>query len=86
MADEDSLYREIKTRDLPANWRTISAYATLQKIGSEWYRSKQSLILRVPSAVIPQEYNCIINTRHPDYQGKIHLVRTEPYFWDQRLI
>ncbi len=44
------------------------------------------MILRVPSAVIPQEYNYIINTRHPDFLTKVKLLRIEDYFWDERLM
>jgi len=63
----------------------MDSYPQLQQLGSEWYQSNKSLILKVPSAVIPMEYNYIINTRHPDFQNNVTLVRTEDYFWDERL-
>ncbi|WP_442844886.1 RES family NAD+ phosphorylase [Leeuwenhoekiella sp. H156] len=85
LADDSSLYEELKKEMLPLNWRGLFAYPQLQQMGSEWYRSKRSLILKVPSAVIPQEYNFIINTSHPEFSKKGSLVRTEDYFWDQRL-
>jgi len=66
-------------------WRGISAYAQLQAIGSRWYQSESSLILKVPSAVIPQEYNYVINTRHKDFRKKVKLVDSEVYFWDKRI-
>lgn len=86
VADEDRLVRTLKTTDLPRNWRKFSAYSELQRIGSEWYNNKETLLLRVPSAVIPQEYNMLINTEHPDYAGNVQLVRTEDYFWDERIL
>ena len=64
----------------------MSTYSDLQKRGSDWYTNKKSLVLKVPSAVIPQEYNYIINAAHQDYKDKVSLVRTEDYFWDDRLI
>lgn len=85
IAAEDHLYKQIQTNDLPSNWRTFDAYSTLQKIGSDWITSQQSLVLKVPSAVIPFEYNYIINTEHPDFLSNVKLVRTEGYFWDSRL-
>ncbi|RYE32594.1 MAG: RES domain-containing protein [Sphingobacteriaceae bacterium] len=86
IADEEELITSIQQKNLPENWRSIIAYSQLQQIGSDWYKSKQSLILKVPSAVISQEYNYLINTKHPDFLEKVNLVRTEKYFWDERLI
>ena len=86
IADEESLITQIKQTDLPENWRSINAYTALQQIGSDWYKSKKSLVLKVPSAVISQEYNYLINTKHPDFLEKAILVRTENYFGDERLV
>jgi len=85
IADEENLFTHILQSDLPQSWRSMTAYPKLQQIGSEWYQSKRSLILKVSSAVIPKEYNYIINTAHPDFNTKVSLVRTEDYFWDARL-
>lgn len=84
--DEDHLVQQVHIRDLPTNWRTIAAYATLQKIGSDWYTRQATLLLKVPSSVIVQEYNYLINVTHPDFEKKVQLVRTENYFWDGRLL
>lgn len=86
IADEDELITSVLQKDLPVNWRNSMAYPELQLIGSKWYKSNQSLVLKVPSAVIPREYNYIINARHPGFQQKVSLVRTEEYFWDERLL
>ena len=86
IADEDHLIRQIMTGTLPGTWRNLSAYPTLQQIGSDWYESKETLILKVPSAVIQYEYNFMINMRHPDFNDKVKLVRIENYFWDNRLL
>lgn len=86
IADEEGLFTHLLQKDLPKNWRSMIAYPELQQLGSNWYQGNQSLVLRVPSAVIPREYNYIINVNHPDFKGKVSLVRTEDYFWDERLI
>ena len=86
VADEDHFVRQVHIGDLPADWRTISAYSTLQQIGSDWYTRQESLLLKVPSAVIIQECNYLINTTHPEFNKKVTLVRTEDYFWDARLL
>lgn len=86
IADEEELITPILQSNLPKNWRSNTGYPVLQKMGSDWYKSKQSLVLKVPSAIISQEYNYLINTKHPDFLDKVTLVRTEDYFWDERLI
>ena len=85
IADEDDLVQQVQSRDLPANWRTMAAYPELQKIGSDWYTKQETLLLRVPSSVIVQEYNFLINVTHPAFT-KVALVRAEDYFWDGRLL
>lgn len=82
---EKKLLKEIALSDLPENWRSKTQYPMLQELGSDWYLENNHLLLKVPSAVIPQEFNFIINTRHPEFK-QIQLVKTEPYFWDKRLI
>ena len=86
IADEDYLIRQIMTGSLPETWRDLSAYPTLQQIGSDWYENRETLVLKVPSAVIQYEYNYMINIKHPDFRDKVKLVRTENYFWDNRLL
>jgi RES domain-containing protein len=85
IADDDRLFIQIPQSKLPLSWRTTDAYPELRNIGNEWYQNKTSLVLKVPSAVIPQEYNYVINTLHPDFKENVSLVRTENYLWDKRL-
>lgn len=84
--DDEKHYKQISINTLPENWQSVSAYPALQKIGSMWYVNKESLILKIPSAVIPKEHNYIINTNHPKFSSLIKLTSTEEYFWDSRLL
>lgn len=86
IADEPELIKEVKGSDLPSNWRTEAAYSVLQELGSKWYQEKESLVLKVPSALIPQESNFVINTRHPLFFSKVLLAEQEDYIWDARLL
>jgi len=71
---------------LPANWKSIEAYIELQEIGSKWYHSNESLVLKVPSSIIPQEYNYIINTKHPQFATHVILQDVDDFVWDNRLL
>ncbi len=87
ISDDRRLYNEIKESDLPENWRFVTAYSKLQSIGADWYNNRSSLILKVPSAIIPQESNYIINTAHEDFNNhNVLLIRNENFFWDERLL
>lgn len=78
--------QEINPGDLPDNWKSIDAYVELQEIGSKWYNSMESLVLKVPSALITQEFNYIINTNHPSFSTNIILKNIEDFVWDIRLL
>ena len=84
--DDDRFVKQVRVSNLPDNWRTLAGYPSLQKIGSDWYKKRETLLLKVPSAVIPLEYNFVINTEHPGYEAAIKLTRAEDCFWDERLI
>ncbi len=57
----------VSVQDLPADWRADPAPVRLQEIGSEWLQRASSLVLAVPSALIEQEFNYLINPRHSDF-------------------
>ncbi|MBK5194351.1 MAG: RES family NAD+ phosphorylase [Flavobacteriaceae bacterium] len=78
--------KEIAIKDLPANWNTIEGYIKLQEIGSKWVNSLETLILKVPSAIISQEYNYLINTKHPLFATNIRLESVVDFAWDKRFL
>lgn len=69
---------------LPVNWRDTPPPETLVYIGDKWLTSKTTAILRVPSAIIPQEYNYLINPLHPDFE-KILIAPPQPFVLDRNL-
>lgn len=81
----DSL-RSVLPEVLPPDWRRFSGYGRLQELGAGWYRRSESLLLRVPSVLVPQEYNYLIHTQHPDFCTRVRLVGMEDFDWDNRLV
>jgi RES domain-containing protein len=53
-------------------------------IGTEWAGGLATAVLSVPSAVIPQERNNILNPAHPDF-ARIVCATPEPFAFDERL-
>lgn len=56
--------QQLKISDLPQEWNHLDAYAVTQKIGDTWIKSNQSLLLKLPSAILPMESNMLINPKH----------------------
>ncbi|HDZ14055.1 hypothetical protein LCGC14_0762890 [marine sediment metagenome] len=77
---------EIPEHGLPPNWRTVKAYDQLQRLGSQWYRTKSKLALRIPSVLVDGEYNYMVNTVHPDFTEHVRLESSEDFRWDPRLL
>jgi RES domain-containing protein len=75
----------LDTDQLPPNWTAYPASSDVQTIGDTWAREETSLGLLVPSAILPQENNLIINPRHPQ-AGKISIAEITPYRVDRRLL
>ena len=76
--------RHVNLQDLPEEWNQLPINEACQSLGSAWYQSKKSLALRVPSAVIPDEFNWVINTRHAEF-GKVKIIDVLPFYFDKRL-
>jgi RES domain-containing protein len=79
------LIQEINRSELQENWNNLQSYPRLQEMGNEWYEKKKSLILKVPSALIPQEHNFVINTKHDSFSSHVKLIGLEDFYWDGRL-
>lgn len=82
--DTPSAFSSILTENLPSDWRPFSSYGRLQELGSNWYRKSEALLLKVPSVLIPQECNYLINTQFPDFSNHVRLLAVEEYTWDSR--
>lgn len=74
----------ISVESLPEEWHLLQFYGNTQLIGSDWYKAKSSLCLKVPSAIIKSEYNYIINTQHPAFSESVKLINVQDFFWDKR--
>lgn len=75
--------QEIEVK-LPKYWKGIKYYNILQNMGSGWYKKKTKLILKVPSVLMTEEYNFVLNTNHPDF-SKVEILSNKPFVWDSRI-
>jgi RES domain-containing protein len=73
---------EINVKKLKNNWVNDLAYTRF--IGDEFIKNKQSLVLKVPSAVIHEEFNCLVNPLQADFK-KIKITNIRAFKTDERL-
>ena len=64
----DPIVEEVPAGMLPTDWQETTAYSQLQGIGERWLKNMTAPILKVPSAIVPMEYNYILNPAHPDWK------------------
>ncbi|WKN43981.1 RES domain-containing protein [Tunicatimonas pelagia] len=79
--DELSILK-VQENNLPKNWRE-GFCSTCLEIGQTWYAENKHPILKVPTTIVPYEWNFLLNTCHPDFT-KIKLVSTESFQFDSR--
>jgi RES domain-containing protein len=81
---EESLLRDLDPSILPRNWRTDPAPLLLRKIGDDWVVARTSVVLRVPSTLVPGESNVLLNPAHTDFP-KVVIGRPVAFSFDPRL-
>ena len=69
----------------PVGWDAEPASKTSSDYGITWSRSNASLFLRVPSVIVPEEQNVLINPRHPDL-AKITARKVRKWLYDPRML
>jgi RES domain-containing protein len=81
---DESLVAILKPADLPEDWKKYPAPASTQNIGDTWVSSAATLALRVPSVVVPDEFNYVLNPAHPDF-NLMRIGAARPFPFDPRL-
>lgn len=69
---------------LPKKWNNPVPPASAAQAGDNWVKSKTSPLLRVPSVIVPGEFNYLLNPDHPDVTS-LAVGQPEPFTFDSRL-
>jgi len=80
-----SLVQEVASDQLPDDWDALPYGTNSQKFGDEWIDSRRSAVLKVPSVVIPVEWNYVINSLHVDFKH-IEISRPDELVFDERMM
>jgi RES domain-containing protein len=80
----DGLIAELDMSVLPADWRTYPAPDSVKDIGSSWIERAESAALLVPSTVMPEERNLLLNPEHEDFR-RIEIAKPRAFAFDARM-
>ncbi len=74
---------ELPIDQLPENWDSKPPILETQFIGDDFVSQKNAAVLKVPSAIVPPEFNYLINPNHPDSK-KIKVISMQRLEFDGR--
>jgi RES domain-containing protein len=72
----------IAETDLAKGWQT--RFETTRSLGTDWLRKKEAVLLRLPSAIVPETTNFLFNPLHPD-AGRFKITEALEYPFDSRI-
>jgi RES domain-containing protein len=62
----DAGHQELTIAELPGNWQDAPAPGATKDFGTALLTTAANPIIRIPSTVIPEEFNYLLNPLHPD--------------------
>ena len=81
----DSVKRKIiNLADLPGDWREFNQMPFTQSVGENWLKENKAAVLQVPSSIVEEDVNYLLNPLHPDFKD-IRLLKSEPFIFDKRI-
>ncbi|WP_225770140.1 RES family NAD+ phosphorylase [Inquilinus sp. Marseille-Q2685] len=76
--------RQETAASLPVGWDAEPAGRASITFGTAWVRSGSSALLIVPSVIVPEECNVLVNPLHPD-SARISATKVRRWLYDPRL-
>ena len=80
---EDVSIEALSSSDLGETWTDDETLT--RTVGDQWLTSKRSALLRVPSAIVPESFNVLLNSAHEEAR-RLKIISHREYPWDLRLI
>lgn len=75
---------ELLIAELPGDWRATPAPASTKDFGTQLLKKAEFAVIKVPSAVIPDEYNFLLNPFHNE-SSKFSIVDVQDFIYDVRI-
>jgi RES domain-containing protein len=82
-APDDISIEALSSSDFSRGWTDDETFT--RNTGDQWLASKRTVLLRVPSAIVPETFNVLLNSAHEEAR-RMKIVSHHEYPWDLRLI
>lgn len=70
---------------LPPDWQEYPEKQILKQMGNDFLKNARHLLLKVPSALVNEEYNFLMNPLHPK-AGAVKIIAKKFFSFDERLL
>ncbi len=77
--------QRLSMQSAPVGWDALPTGKVSLDFGDAWLSSLASVVLVVPSIVVPEESNILINPQHPDASG-LSATKLRKWRYDERLL
>lgn len=74
---------ELNPADLPEKWRDIKYHGESQQVATTYF-SQGVLGLKIPSVIVPEEQNILLNPLHPQFNELVSVIKKEQLALDKR--
>lgn len=75
---------ELAVADLPAVWRNEPPPPETMAVGEKWIREGKATVLKVPSILVPDAANFVLNPHHPEVK-KVQIGPAKKFSFDPRM-
>jgi RES domain-containing protein len=76
---------EPDTGIFPPNWNAYPEPEILKRTGDFFLKQNQHLLMKVPSAIVREEFNYLISPTHPKIT-RVKILKVQPFTFDERLL
>ena len=84
LAIPEALVLELRAENLPEDWRARAVSGGARRVGDAWLTAHASVALAVPSVIVPEERNYLLNPAHPQF-SELNIEAPQPFRFDARL-
>lgn len=85
LPDDGALWETFSVDDLPVDWDSLPMSASAAAFGGEWLSSSDKLYMRVPSVIVPEASNLVVNPAHPAYANEVRMAIKRYFTYDSRM-
>ena len=72
----------IEEASLPQSWQ--SRFDITRRLGTDWLQRRETILLKLPSAIVPHTWNFLFNPQDPD-AGRFAIAEALRYPFDSRI-